>query len=190
MKKYFIFTISFCFVLTIANTQITKDTTKKISTKVMPHFFSGSYAPKILDEVQVVAIRGNDKSPFAKFNIQNLNKAFINLGQDIPFLFNQTPSVIINSDAGNGIGYTGLRIRGTDATRINMTINGIPYNDAESQGLFFVNLPDFASSVSSVQLQRGVGSSSNGAGAFGASMSFSTNELIEKPTILLKLVSI
>src|SRR5678809_784516 len=89
-----------------------------------------------------------------------------NLGQDIPFLLNQTPSVVINSDAGNGVGYTGIRIRGSDATRINMTINGIPYNDAESQGLFFVNLPDLASSVNNIQVQRGVGTSSNGAGAF------------------------
>ncbi|RZK47057.1 MAG: TonB-dependent receptor, partial [Pedobacter sp.] len=92
-------------------------------------------------------------------------------------LMTATPSVVINSDAGNGVGYTGLRIRGSDATRINMTINGIPYNDAESQGLFFVNLPDFASSVNSIQVQRGVGTSSNGAGAFGATMNFSTNEV-------------
>ena len=104
-----------------------------------------------------------------------------NLGQDLPFLLNQTPSVVINSDAGNGVGYTGLRIRGSDATRINMTINGIPYNDAESQGLFFVNLPDLASSVSDVQIQRGIGTSSNGAGAFGATMNFSTNEVTLDP---------
>ncbi len=78
---------------------------------------------------------------------------------------------------GNGVGYTGIRIRGTDATRINVTLNGIPYNDAESQGTFFVDLPDFSSSVSSIQMQRGVGTSSNGAGAFGASINFSTNEV-------------
>src|SRR5690606_20422965 len=102
--------------------------------------------------------------------------------QDLPFLLSQTPSIIVNSDAGNGIGYTGIRIRGSDATRINMTINGIPYNDSESQGLFFVNLPDLASSLESIQVQRGVGTSSNGAGAFGATMNFSTNEVNLKPS--------
>ena len=131
----------------------------------------------ILQPVEVNAVRAGERTPFAK---TNLNRAYIeknNLGQDIPFLLNQVvPNVVINSDAGNGVGYTGIRIRGTDATRINMTINGIPYNDAESQGTYFVDLPDFASSVSSVQVQRGVGTSSNGAGAFGASMNFSTNE--------------
>ena len=132
--------------------------------------------PAWLQPVEVKALRAGEKAPFAK---TNLNKAFIeknNLGQDIPFLLNQTPNVVVNSDAGTGIGYTGIRIRGTDATRINMTINGIPYNDAESQGSFFVNLPDFLSSVSSVQIQRGVGTSSNGAGAFGATMNFSTHD--------------
>ncbi len=130
----------------------------------------------ILQPVEVNAIRAGERSPFAK---TNLSKAFIeknNFGQDLPFLLNQTPNVVINSDAGNGVGYTGIRIRGTDATRINTTINGLPYNDAESQGTFFVDLPDFASSVSSIQVQRGVGTSSNGAGAFGASVNFSTNE--------------
>jgi iron complex outermembrane receptor protein len=130
-----------------------------------------------LSPVEVKAIRAGDNAPFTKTNLGKKEIAKFNMGQDIPFLLNQTPSVVINSDAGNGIGYTGLRIRGTDATRINMTINGIPYNDAESQGLFFVNLPDFASSVNSIQVQRGVGTSSNGAGAFGASMNFSTNEV-------------
>src|SRR6185295_17605597 len=85
------------------------------------------------------------------------------------------PSVVASSDAGNGIGYTGISIRGTDATRINMTLNGLPYNDAESQAIYFVDLPDLASSTHNVQIQRGVGTSSNGAGAFGASMNFSTN---------------
>ncbi|HEX7844696.1 MAG TPA: TonB-dependent receptor, partial [Chitinophagaceae bacterium] len=130
-----------------------------------------------LSPVEVKAIRAGENAPFTKTNLGKKEIAKFNLGQDIPFLLNQTPSVVINSDAGNGIGYTGIRIRGTDATRINMTINGIPYNDAESQGLFFVNLPDFASSVNSIQVQRGVGTSSNGAGAFGATMNFSTNEV-------------
>jgi iron complex outermembrane receptor protein len=130
-----------------------------------------------LKPVEVLALRAADKAPFAKTNISQKDIEKVNLGQDLPFILQQTPSVVANSDAGNGVGYTGLRIRGTDATRINMTINGIPYNDAESQGLFLVNLPDLASSVNSIQIQRGVGTSSNGAGAFGASINLATNEL-------------
>ncbi len=133
-----------------------------------------------LEPLEVKAIRAGEKSPFAKTTFSKEQIEKINLGQDIPFLLNQTPSVVVNSDAGNGIGYTGLRIRGSDATRINMTINGIPYNDAESQGLFFVNLPDISSSVNSFQVQRGVGTSSNGAGAFGATINLSTNEFNDK----------
>jgi len=130
-----------------------------------------------LSPVEVKAIRVTERAPVTKTNISKKEIEKQNLGQDIPFILNQTPSVVANSDAGNGVGYTGIRIRGTDATRINVTLNGIPYNDAESQGTFFVDLPDFASSVSSVQIQRGVGSSSNGAGAFGATINFSTNEI-------------
>ncbi|ULQ56682.1 TonB-dependent receptor [Flavihumibacter rivuli] len=133
-----------------------------------------------LQPVEVKATRASEQAPFAKTNISQKEISKQNLGQDIPFLLNQTPSVVVSSDAGNGVGYTGIRIRGTDATRINVTLNGIPYNDAESQGVFFVNLPDFASSVSSVQVQRGVGTSSNGAGAFGATLSMSTNEFREE----------
>jgi len=130
-----------------------------------------------LSPVEVKAIRAADNAPFTKTNIGKKEIAKVNLGQDIPFLLNQTPSVVVNSDAGNGVGYTGIRIRGTDATRINVTLNGIPYNDAESQGTFFVDLPDFSSSTGSIQIQRGVGTSSNGAGAFGGSINFSTNEV-------------
>jgi len=132
-----------------------------------------------MSPVEVRAVRAGENSPFTKTNISKKEIAKINLGQDIPFLLNQTPSVVVNSDAGNGIGYTGIRIRGTDATRINVTLNGIPYNDAESQGTFFVDLPDFSSSTGSIQIQRGVGTSSNGAGAFGGSINFSTNEVIK-----------
>lgn len=135
----------------------------------------------MMQPVEVKAIRASDNSPFTKTNLSKKDIETVNLGQDLPFLVSQTPSVVINSDAGNGVGYTGIRIRGTDATRINMTINGLPYNDAESQGLFFVNLPDFASSVSSIQIQRGVGTSSNGAGAFGSTINFSTNEVNIQP---------
>ena len=130
-----------------------------------------------MEPVEVRATRADDNAPFTKTNITKKNIEENNLGADLPFLINQTPSVIVNSDAGNGVGYTGIRIRGSDATRINMTINGIPYNDAESQGLFFVNLPDISSSLNSIQVQRGVGTSSNGAGAFGATMNLSTNEV-------------
>jgi iron complex outermembrane recepter protein len=130
--------------------------------------------------VEVRAVRAGATAPFAKTNISKTQIRKQNLGYDLPFLLNQTPSVVVNSDAGNGVGYTGIRIRGTDATRINVTLNGIPYNDAESQGTFFVDLPDFASSVNSIQIQRGVGTSSNGAGAFGATINVSTNEVNKK----------
>ncbi|MBD0280501.1 MAG: TonB-dependent receptor plug domain-containing protein, partial [Flavisolibacter sp.] len=127
--------------------------------------------------VEVRATRAPATAPFSKTNISKAQIEKQNLGQDLPFLLNQTPSVVVNSDAGNGIGYTGIRIRGTDQTRINVTLNGIPFNDPESQGTFFVDLPDFASSVNSIQIQRGVGTSSNGAGAFGATINLSTNEV-------------
>ena len=129
-----------------------------------------------LKPVEVLATRAGERTPFTKTNISARELRKLNLGQDLPFLLNQTPSVVINSDAGNGVGYTGLRIRGSDLSRINVTLNGIPYNDAESQGVFFVDLPDFASSVNSIQIQRGVGTSSNGAGAFGATLNISTHE--------------
>jgi len=132
---------------------------------------------RLLEPVEVTAVRAGEKAPFTKTNLFKKEIEKINLGQDIPFILNQTPSVIVNSDAGNGVGYTGIRIRGTDGTRINVTLNGIPYNDAESQGSFFVDLPDFTSSVNSMQVQRGVGTSSNGAGAFGATINVSTNEV-------------
>lgn len=132
-----------------------------------------------LSPVEVRAVRAGENAPFTKTNISRRQISKNNLGQDIPFLLNQTPSVVINSDAGNGVGYTSIRIRGTDAARINVTLNGIPYNDAESQGTFFVDLPDFSSSTGSIQVQRGVGTSSNGSGAFGASINFSTNDVIK-----------
>jgi iron complex outermembrane recepter protein len=130
-----------------------------------------------LKPVEILAVRAADKAPFAKTTIRQADFEKNNLGQDIPFLLNQTPSVVVNADAGNGVGYTGIRIRGTDATRINLTLNGIPYNDAESQGTFLVNLPDFASSANSIQVQRGVGTSTNGAGAFGSTINIATNDI-------------
>lgn len=132
---------------------------------------------KLLENLEVTSIRANSSSPFTKTNLNKEEIALQNQGQDIPFVLNQTPNAVINSDAGNGVGYTGIRIRGVDATRINVTVNGIPFNDAESQGTFFVNMPDMLSSTNSMQIQRGVGTSSNGTGAFGATINLSTNEL-------------
>ena len=137
-------------------------------------------SPLFLQPLEVKSIRAAITAPFAKTNLNKQEIAASNLGQDLPLLLNQTPSVVVNSDAGNGVGYTGIRIRGTDATRINVTLNGIPYNDAESMGTYFVDLPDFSSSVNSIQIQRGVGTSSNGASAFGATINLSTNEFNEK----------
>ena len=133
------------------------------------------------DEVIINATRVTDRTAMAYTNVtaEAIDKQ--NLGQDLPVLLNFTPSLVSTSDAGAGIGYSGIRIRGSDATRINVTVNGIPYNDAESQGVFWVNMPDFASSVSSIQIQRGVGTSTNGSGAFGASVNINTNAFQEKP---------
>ena len=133
-----------------------------------------------LDEVLVSAIRVNSKTPVSFSNLSKKEIQNRNLGQDIPILMNYMPSVVTTSDAGNGVGYTGIRVRGTDATRVNVTINGIPYNDSESHGTFWVNMPDFASSLQSVQLQRGVGTSTNGSGAFGASLNMLTDSYSEK----------
>jgi iron complex outermembrane recepter protein len=128
-----------------------------------------------LQEVVVSSIRAKKKTPITFSNLSKEELATRNLGQDIPLLMNFLPSVVTTSDAGNGFGYTGIRVRGSDATRVNVTINGIPYNDSESHGTFWVNMPDFASSVENLQLQRGVGTSTNGAGAFGASLNMLTD---------------
>ena len=128
-----------------------------------------------LDAVLVSAIRVDSKTPVTFSNMTKKELKTRNLGQDIPILMNYMPSVVTTSDAGNGIGYTGIRVRGSDATRVNITINGIPYNDSESQGTYWVNMPDFASSLESIQLQRGVGTSTNGSGAFGASLNMLTD---------------
>jgi iron complex outermembrane recepter protein len=127
-----------------------------------------------LEEVLLISTRVKDKSPFAFSTISKQKIESTNLGQDLPILLDQLPSVVTTSDAGAGVGYTGIRVRGSDATRVNVTINGIPYNDAESQGTYFVDIPDFISSVEDIQLQRGVGTSTNGSGAFGASLNLKT----------------
>lgn len=135
----------------------------------------------ITDEVVVRATRATGKTPTTFTNVSRENIEEQNFGQDVPFLLNWTPSVVTTSDAGTGIGYTGIRIRGSDPTRINVTINGIPYNDSESAGTFWVDIPDIASSAESIQVQRGVGTSTNGAGAFGATINLQTNMRREQP---------
>ncbi len=134
----------------------------------------------VLDEVFVQAVRVTKSSPVTFSNLDKDEIAPRNLGQDIPVLLNFLPAVVTTSNAGAGVGYTGIRVRGSDATRVNVTINGIPYNDSESHGTFWVNLPDFASSTESLQLQRGVGTSTNGAGAFGASLNLLTDAVAKE----------
>ena len=134
-----------------------------------------------LQEVQIVSTRATSKTPVAFTNVSKEELKKQNFGQDIPFLLSMTPSALTTSDAGAGIGYTTLRVRGTDGTRINITANGIPMNDAESHTLFWVNMPDFASSVKDIQVQRGAGTSTNGAGAFGASVNMQTEGISMQP---------
>lgn len=162
--KTFLSLFSIFCVLSSYSQEIVQDTTK-VTT---------------LNEVTVSAVRAKDKDPITFTNVKAEEIAPRNLGQDIPVLLNYLPSVVTTTDAGNGVGYTYMRVRGSDGSRINVTLNGIPFNDSESQGTFFVNLPDFASSLESVQLQRGVGTSTNGAGAFGASMNMQTKSYQEK----------
>jgi iron complex outermembrane receptor protein len=162
-SKRFQFSIFFSLISIVSFSQV-KDTTKVNQ----------------LDEVLVSAIRVTTKTPVTFSNLDKKDIKTRNLGQDIPILMNYLPSVVTTSDAGNGVGYTGIRVRGSDATRVNVTINGIPYNDSESQGTYWVNMPDFASSVQSLQLQRGVGTSTNGAAAFGASLNMLTDSYSDK----------
>ena len=133
----------------------------------------------VLDEVLVSAVRATSSIPVTYSNLSKKELAKRNLGQDIPVLLNYLPSVISSSDAGAGVGYTYLNVRGSNSERINVTINGIPYNDPESHGTFWVNLGDFASSTENLQLQRGVGTSTNGSGAFGASLNILTDAISE-----------
>ena len=136
---------------------------------------------KSLKEIIITSELAGEKTPVTFKNITKKEISKFNLGQDLPYIISHTPSVVTTSDAGAGIGYTGFRIRGTDPTRINVTINGIPLNDSESQGVWWVNMPDFASSVDNIQIQRGVGTSKHGAGAFGASINLNTIKLNKKP---------
>ncbi len=137
-----------------------------------------------LEAATVIAVRAQANDPFAFVNVDAGPLAEANPGQDVPYLLRRTPGAVVTSDAGTGIGYTGIRIRGADATRINVTINGVPLNDAESQGVYWVNMPDFISSTSSVQVQRGVGQSTYGAGAFGANINLATDAPAATPTLV------
>lgn len=136
-----------------------------------------------LQDIYINGTRTDDKMPFT---YKNIGKEIIekkNFGEDIPYLLGHTPSVVSTSDGGSGIGYTGIRIRGSDATRINVTVNNIPINDSESQQVYWVDLPDLAGSAESIQIQRGVGTSTNGAGAFGASINILTNQIRYDPYV-------
>lgn len=134
-----------------------------------------------LQNVEVTATRATKSTPVAFTNVSKQQIAELNHGKDIPFLVSSTPSVLTTSDAGAGVGYSAMRVRGTDATRINVTANDIPMNDAESHSIFWVNTPDFASSLEDIQIQRGVGTSTNGAGAFGASVNMRTQRFSMNP---------
>jgi iron complex outermembrane receptor protein len=147
-------------------------------SKNTPNIFKLSIRIAVMDPIEIKTVRAGEKYPFTQSIIKKREIEKKNLGQDLPFLLDQIPGTVVNSDAGNGIGYTGIRIRGSDPTRVNITLNGIPYNDAESQGVFFVNIPDIVSSANSIQIQRGVGTSSNGTGAFGSTINILTNEVI------------
>ena len=136
---------------------------------------------RLLRSAEVVAVRAGERAPVAQSTLTREELARINTGVDLPILLDAQPSVVTTTDAGTGIGYTGLRVRGTDPTRINVTVNGVPINDAESQAVFWVNMPDLASSTQDVQLQRGVGTSTNGPGAFGASINLRTTTVNEDP---------
>ncbi len=144
-------------------------------------YISLQFSPFITEEIVVNSIRASADMPISASTIDKSEISKINSGADLPYLLNQLPSVVVTSDAGNGIGYTGIRIRGTDPSRINVTINGIPVNDAESHNMYWVDLPDIASSVENIQIQRGAGTSTNGASSFGGSVNIKTLSAAEQP---------
>ena len=137
---------------------------------------------RMIEEVQISAVRADNSTPTTFTNLSKEEIQQGNFGQDIPYLMQKTPSTVVTSDAGAGVGYTGIRIRGVDPTRTNVTINGIPLNDAESHGVYWVNMPDFASSTDNIQIQRGVGTSTNGAAAFGSSINIKTDNIQKDAT--------
>lgn len=143
--------------------------------------FTLEKSPYLVEEVIVRGVRAGHNDPVTSTTIDREEIEERNIIKDIPYVLKYSPSLVASSDAGHGVGYTGFRIRGTDANRINITIDGVPINDAESHGVWWVNMPDFASSVENVQIQRGVGTSTNGSAAFGASLNFKTTNLKNKP---------
>ena len=135
----------------------------------------------VLDSVEVVATRASENTPITFSIVDKEQIERLNVGQDLPFLLAGTPGLVLTSDAGNGVGYTSMSVRGTDHTRINITMNDIPLNDAESATLYWVDLPDIASALADVQIQRGVGTSTNGAAAFGASVNMRSQRFASSP---------
>jgi iron complex outermembrane receptor protein len=164
--------VSFIGYKTVSK-EITLTKNEEINFRLLPN-------ATVLDEVLVSAVRANASIPVTFSNLSKKEIAKRNLGQDIPILLNYMPSAVSSSDAGSGVGYTYLSVRGSNSERINVTLNGIPFNDQESHGSFWVNLGDFASSTESLQLQRGVGTSTNGSGAFGASLNILTDAVSEE----------
>ncbi|MDC1034586.1 TonB-dependent receptor [Flavobacteriaceae bacterium] len=165
MKKYIFFVL-------ISTTIYSQDLQKNKNLDSLADIFS-------LEEVTVNALRAQKDTPVPFINISKKDLEKVNLAQDLPTLLKNTPSVLTTSDSGSGIGYSSIRVRGSDQSRVNVTINGIPYNDSESMSVYWVNLPDFASSIESIQIQRGVGTSTNGSAAFGGSINILTNSASE-----------
>ena len=170
---------NYSFVVSFLGYQITQKEVELVNSKEID--FSLEPTAIMAGEVLVSATRADSKMPVVVTNVSNEELSKRNLGQDIPMLLSITPSFVTTSDAGSGVGYTGFRIRGSDANRINITIDGIPLNDSESHGVYWVNMPDFASSVEDIQIQRGVGTSTSGAGAFGASINMQTRNVNAQP---------
>ncbi len=158
-----------------------KSKTILLEAQMMKLDFKLEEKDELLDAVNISAVRAAENTPIAKSNLSEEQIEARDQGRDMPFILRDLPSTVVSSDAGAGIGYTGMRIRGSDITRINVTVNGIPLNDPESHGVFWVNTPDLASSTNSLQVQRGVGTSTNGAGAFGASINLLTSGMPSKP---------
>lgn len=172
-----IYTLTLSHIGYKLNTQVVEiEANKSIQIKLIPTSF-------IAEEVLVQSTRVGKQGVSTFKNISKSEIENQNFGQDLPFLIQNTPGVVVTSDAGAGVGYTGIRIRGSDPTRVNVTINGIPYNDSESQGTFWVNMPDFASSIDNIQIQRGLGTSTNGAGSFGGSVNILTSSVSDLPFV-------
>ena len=170
MKKYLFFVL-------ISTTIYSQDLQNNKNLDSLADIFS-------LEEVTVNALRAQRDTPVPFINISKKDLEKVNLAQDLPTLLKNTPSVLTTSDSGSGIGYSSIRVRGSDQSRVNVTINGIPYNDSESMSVYWVNLPDFASSIESIQIQRGVGTSTNGGSAFGASINLQTDGLHKRAYFL------